>query len=122
MFDPGHSATSEERPFPPPRASCCKVFTWHRLGLFLLGDFVARIFISHRSQNNDRAIQLRDWLVANGWDDFFLDLDPEQGIAPGEKWKEALRLAAHRCEAVIALVSPEWLARPWCLAELNTAQ
>jgi hypothetical protein len=83
---------------------------------------VARIFISHASKNNDRAIQLSEWLKASGWGDFFLDLDPEQGIAPGEKWKETLKTEAHRCEAVIALVSPEWLARSWCLAELNTAQ
>jgi hypothetical protein len=67
---------------------------------------VARIFISHSSTNNDRAIELRDWLVANGWDDFFLDLDPEHGIVAGEKWKEALKQAAHRCEAVLALVIP----------------
>jgi hypothetical protein len=59
---------------------------------------VALIFISHSSANNDRAIQLRDWLVANGWDDMFLDLDPERGIAAGERWKEALQKAAQRCE------------------------
>ena len=51
---------------------------------------MARIFIIHSSANNDRAIQLRDCLVANGWDDIFLDLDPERGIAAGERWKEAL--------------------------------
>ena len=83
---------------------------------------MARIFISHTSGNNDRAVQLRDWLGANGWNDFFLDLDPEQGIVPGEKWKEALKNAAYRCEAVLALVSPEWLARDWCRAKLNTAE
>jgi TIR domain len=65
---------------------------------------VARIFISHSSQNNDRAKQLRDWLVANGWDDVFLDLDPERGIAAGERWKEALQKAAQQCEAVLALI------------------
>jgi TIR domain len=52
---------------------------------------VARIFISHSSANNDWAIQLRDWLIANGWDDVFLDLDPERGIAAGERWKEEHR-------------------------------
>ena len=83
---------------------------------------MSRIFISHSSANNDRAIQLRDWLVANGWDDIFLDLDPERGIAAGESWKEALKKAAQRCEAVLALVSPEWLASTWCMAELNAAQ
>ena len=83
---------------------------------------MSRIFISHSSTNNDRAIQLRNWLKENGWDDVYLDLDPERGIAPGENWKKALREAEHRCEAVLALVSPEWLARDWCRAELNTAE
>jgi hypothetical protein len=83
---------------------------------------VACIFISHSSANNNRAIQLRDWLVANGWNDIFLDLDPERGIAAGERWKDALRKAAQRCEAVLALISPEWLASAWCRPELNTAQ
>ena len=83
---------------------------------------MGRIFISHSSQNDDRAIQVREWLVANGWNDIFLDLDPEDGIAAGERWKKKLREEVHRCEAVLGLVSPEWLARPWCIAELNTAQ
>jgi tetratricopeptide (TPR) repeat protein len=86
------------------------------------GGSVARIFISHSSANNDWAIQLRDWLVANGWDDIFLDLDPERGIAAGERWKEALQKAAQHCEAVVALISPAWLASAWCRPELNTAQ
>ncbi len=83
---------------------------------------MARIFISHSSSDNEYAIVLRDWLLANGWDDLFLDLDPEQGIVAGEKWKEALKEAAHRCEAVLALVSPEWLKRDWCRAELASAE
>lgn len=83
---------------------------------------MARIFISHSSANNYWAIQLREWLIANGWDDVFLDLDPERGIAAGERWKEALQKAALRCEVVVALISPEWLASAWCRPELNTAQ
>jgi hypothetical protein len=74
---------------------------------------MARVFISHSSANNDHAMQVRDWLFANGWDDIFLDLDPERGIAAGEHWKEALQKAAQRCEAVLALISPEWLASAW---------
>jgi hypothetical protein len=35
---------------------------------------MARLFISHSSRNNDKAIELRDWLAKNGWDDVFLDL------------------------------------------------
>ena len=83
---------------------------------------MARIFISHSSRNNDRAKEVASWLAANGWDDIFLDLDPERGIAAGERWKEALQKAAQRCEVVLALISPEWLASDWCRPELNTAQ
>ena len=66
--------------------------------------------------------RFRDWLRENGWDDVFLDLDPERGIVAGQRWKEALQKAAHRCELVLALVSPEWLASSWCKSEIDAAR
>jgi hypothetical protein len=63
---------------------------------------VSRIFISHSSIDNAPAIALRDWLVGEGWDDLFLDLDPERGIAAGERWERALNEAARRCEAKLS--------------------
>ena len=57
---------------------------------------MSRIFISHSSANNAEAIALRDWLVAEGWSDLFLDLDPDRGIAAGERWERALNEAARR--------------------------
>jgi hypothetical protein len=83
---------------------------------------MARLFISHSSLNNNKAIEVRDWLAKNGWDDVFLDLDPERGIAAGQRWKEALRKAAWRCEVVLALVSKEWLASSWCKSEVDAAR
>jgi WD40 repeat protein len=83
---------------------------------------MARLFISHSSRNNDKAIAVRDWLAANGWDDVFLDLDPERGIVAGQRWKEALQQAANRCEVVLALVSAEWLASGWCKSEIDAAR
>ncbi len=83
---------------------------------------MARIFISHSSANDDEAVALRDWLIAEGWDDLFLDLDPTRGIAAGERWELALNEAANRCEAVIFLISPAWLSSRWCLKELGLAQ
>lgn len=83
---------------------------------------MSRLFISHSSHNNDRAVQVGDWLVANGWDDIFLDLDPERGIVAGQRWKEALQKAAYRCEVVLALVSEEWLASGWCKSEIDAAR
>ena len=83
---------------------------------------MARLFISHSSANNDKAVEVRDWLAKNGWDDVFLDLDPERGIVAGQRWKEALQKAAYRCEVVLALVSKEWLASGWCKSEIDAAR
>ena len=65
---------------------------------------------------------MRDWLYSEGWNDVFLDLDPERGIAAGERWERALHAAASRCEAVIFLVSGSWLASGWCLKEYALAR
>src|SRR3984957_6940961 len=67
--------------------------------------FVSRIFLSHSSANNAEAVALRDWLKREGWDDVFLDVDPDRGIAAGERWERALNQAANRCEAVLFIVS-----------------
>ena len=57
-----------------------------------------------------------------GFDDIYLDIDPDRGLAPGERWQEALKAAADRCEAVLFLVSPAWLVSRWCLAEFLLAK
>lgn len=56
------------------------------------------IFLSHSSVDELEAIALKQWLLDNGWDDIFLDLDPERGLKAGERWQEALggRLTAAR--------------------------
>jgi formylglycine-generating enzyme required for sulfatase activity len=83
---------------------------------------MSRIFLSHSSANNAEAVALRDWLAANGWkDEIFLDLDPQRGIAAGERWERALNAAANRCEAVLFLVSRAWIDSGWCLREFNLA-
>ncbi len=51
---------------------------------------MSRIFLSHSSKDNFKAVALGDWLFENGWADVFLDLDPAQGIHPGERWERAL--------------------------------
>src|SRR5580698_2123026 len=87
------------------------------------GRIVSRIFLSHSSTDNAQAVALRDWLVSNGWkDEIFLDLDPQRGIAAGERWERALNEAANRCEAVLFLVSKAWLGSVWCRKELNLAR
>jgi hypothetical protein len=83
---------------------------------------MSRIFLSHSSRDNLEAIALRNWLASEGWNDVFLDLDPERGIAAGERWERALHAAANRCEAVIFLVSQNWIDSGWCLKEYALAR
>ncbi len=82
---------------------------------------MSRLFLSHSSANNVEAVALRDWLAAEGWDDVFLDLDPDRGITAGERWERALTAAASRCEAVLFVISRDWLKSRWCLKEFNLA-
>ncbi|MEO0668231.1 MAG: TIR domain-containing protein [Pseudomonadota bacterium] len=83
---------------------------------------MTRIFISHSSKDNAAATALDGWLRSSGWDQVFLDFDPERGIAAGERWEEALTKAASRCEAVVFLISRNWLDSSWCTREFNLAR
>ncbi|WP_194853204.1 toll/interleukin-1 receptor domain-containing protein [Nocardia sp. SYP-A9097] len=84
-----------------------------------------RIFMSHSSKDNAVAIALRQWLIERDQalaDEVFLDVDSSAGIAAGLQWKDALRVAVSRCEALVCLVSTDWLASRECLVEYRTAE
>ena len=83
---------------------------------------MSRIFLSHSSRDSFEAVALRGWLASEGWDDVFLDLDPNRGIAAGERWERSLHAATNRCEAVAFLVSANWLASGWCRKEYELAR
>ncbi len=83
---------------------------------------MTQLFISHSSKNNAEALALSQWLTTEGWDDQFLDIDPQRGIVGGERWERALHQAAGRCDAVLFLVSPDWLRSDWCRREFTIAQ
>ena len=83
---------------------------------------MSRIFLSHSSKDDFQAVAMRGWLNENGWEDVFLDVDPSQGIQPGERWQRELYEHAARCEAVLFLVSHNWLASDWCRREYELAR
>ena len=60
--------------------------------------------------------------MARGWNDLFLDLDPDRGLKAGERWQAALKSAAERCQLVVFLISPTWARSKWCLAEFLLAK
>ena len=82
---------------------------------------MSRLFISHSSKDSVLAVAFKQWLGANGWpgEDVFIDLDD---IGAGERWKDALRSAGARCEAVILLASLSSLSSPQCLGEIIAAE
>ena len=83
---------------------------------------MSKIFLSHASPDSPTAQAVAEWLAANGWDDYFLDFSQDGGISPGERWQEALKKAADRCEAVIFFLSPAWRDSRWCVAEYLLAK
>jgi len=77
--------------------------------------------MSHAGEDNAQALALSDWLRAEGWEDVFLDIHRERGIAPGEKWELSLRQAATLCQGVILLLSRSWITSDYCQEEFNLA-
>ncbi|QFS91107.1 translocation protein TolB [Mycobacterium sp. THAF192] len=72
-----------------------------------------------------QAVALKRWLALQDpplANEIFLDVDPDTGLRAGSRWKEALRQANARCEAVICLLSPRWEASDECRVEYRTAE
>ena len=80
------------------------------------------IFLSHSSTDNDAAAKMKVWLEEQGHTSLFLDFDPEAGIRAGGDWELTLYHKLRQCQAVIALLTPNWLASKWCFAELVQAR
>src|SRR5215475_12348014 len=86
---------------------------------------MSRVFLSHSSADSREAAALKAWLVDADpglADEIFLDLDRHTGIPAGMRWKEALRRANDRCEAVVCLLSENWDASHECKVEYRNAE
>lgn len=83
---------------------------------------MSRIFISFAHADQESVIGLSEWLRANGWDDFFMDLDPTRGILAGERWQQALLNASRRAELIIACISRSYLESKHSMAEVRAAE
>ena len=65
---------------------------------------------------------MQRWLEGKGHEGVFLDFDPALGIPVGVDWEQELYQRLRACRAVVALISPAWLASPWCFFELRQAR
>jgi tetratricopeptide (TPR) repeat protein len=86
------------------------------------GRPVARIFISHSSQDQKQAEDLKAWLGSIGFEQIFLDFDKHAGIPPGADWERTLYREIGRTQAVILILTKNWFDSKWCFAEFTQAR
>ena len=82
---------------------------------------MARIFISHATEDDDTAGQVHEWLVEDGHETF-LDHDLRAGIGLGEEWEQRLLERLRWADGVVCLVTSAYRTSAWCSAELGVAR
>ncbi|MFI6430259.1 TIR domain-containing protein [Rhodococcus oryzae] len=86
---------------------------------------MSRVFITYSSRDRRQAIALKRWLAEREPGlarEIFLDVDVDTGLPLGIRWKDALRKAKDRCEAVIVLLSESWESSHECKLEYRHAE
>jgi hypothetical protein len=79
------------------------------------GDF--RLFISHTTAHKARASALSAILEPWGVDGFVAHVD----IEPTAEWKDVIESALHSCDAMCALLTPDFPTSAWCDQECGVA-
>ncbi|MDQ3762875.1 MAG: TIR domain-containing protein [Actinomycetota bacterium] len=77
---------------------------------------MARVFVSHASEDRALAGELHGWLDNEGHD-VFLAEDLRNGIAVGEEWQQRLHERLRWADAVVCVITSAYLASRWCTAE-----
>jgi Novel STAND NTPase 1/TIR domain len=83
---------------------------------------LSSLFISHSSRDRVVAADIGQRLRSEGYEDLFLDFDPEQGIPAGRSWEREIYAQLCRVDGVVFLASTESVASKWCFAELVVAR
>ncbi|MGH3825571.1 MAG: TIR domain-containing protein [Pseudonocardiaceae bacterium] len=82
---------------------------------------VARVFLSHASEDIALARDVRGWVVEAGHE-VFLAQDLWFGITAGERWGQRLHERLRWADAVVCVLTSAYLASTWCAAEVAIAQ
>ncbi|MGH3832200.1 MAG: TIR domain-containing protein [Pseudonocardiaceae bacterium] len=82
---------------------------------------VARVFLSHASEDIALARDVRGWVVEAGHE-VFLARDLGVGIPAGEPWRQRLHERLRWADAVVCVATSAYLASTWCAAEIAIAQ
>jgi WD40 repeat protein len=81
---------------------------------------MARVFVSHASEDRERASRLHRWLKAEGHE-VFLAHDLHDGISLGDDWPTRLHERLRWADAVVCVVTSAAVKSPWCSAEIGIA-
>lgn len=81
-----------------------------------------KVFVSHISEDARLAFVLKEWIESSflGNVTVFVSSDPA-AIPPGARWMEELGSALARADALVSVLSPRSLARPWINFETGAA-
>ncbi|MDQ2790162.1 MAG: toll/interleukin-1 receptor domain-containing protein, partial [Actinomycetota bacterium] len=81
---------------------------------------MAKVFLSHASEDGECAGQLHQWLASEGHE-VFLDQDLREEILGGEQWEQRLHERLHWADAMVCVVTSAAVASTWCTAEVSIA-
>jgi hypothetical protein len=82
---------------------------------------MSAIFISHSTKDDADTEAMASWLKQQGHTSYFIDYDEQSGVGSGTDWAQVLYERLRQCQAVIALVTPNWLESKWCFGEMVLA-
>jgi len=82
---------------------------------------VARVFLSHATEDRRVAGEVHGWLSTDGHE-VFLDQDLRDGITVGEQWQDRLYERLRWADAVLCLITAAYVRSVWCAAEVGIAQ
>ena len=82
---------------------------------------MAKVFVSHASEDLGFAEEVHAWLVDDGHE-VFLDRDLRDGIGVGEDWEQRLYERLRWADAVVCVVTSAYVASQWCTAEVAIAR
>ncbi len=83
---------------------------------------MASVFLSHSSRDGLVVEAIATFLRDKEHHSVFLDRHPQDGIHVGERWEQELYHHLHAADVVVSVVTKNYVASPWCFAEIALAK
>src|ERR1051325_1339384 len=77
------------------------------------------VFLSYRRKDGDFAVLLYAWLMERfDAENVFWD---REDIDPGSDFRQVLSATLRNCDALVALIGPQWSPSPWIQREIGAS-